>query len=211
MCLRRNPRGVGHVTIGDFSRRGIGLWRLALGAAAICVGRTRRPDAWSLVKHSASILRGSGFGALKDAVMSQLQYHQRATSQYDVWLAQHRLDDEAKRHLKTAVETCAYQPTISVIVPVYNPPAQMLRRCIESVKSQLYARWELCIADDPSTHPQLLQLLEQYASEDPRIKMVFRERNGHIAATSNSALGLATGEFLALLDHDDELSADALL
>ena len=76
--------------------------------------------------------------------------------------------------------------------------------------AQVYPDWELCIADDASKLPHVRAVLEEYAENEPRIKLVFREANGHIAATSNSALALATGEFVALLDHDDVLSPDAL-
>jgi GT2 family glycosyltransferase len=78
------------------------------------------------------------------------------------------------------------------------------------VTAQAYPRWELCIADDASTEPHVRPLLERYAATDPRIKVVFRQENGHISAASNSALALATGEWIALLDHDDELAPHAL-
>jgi glycosyltransferase involved in cell wall biosynthesis len=101
-------------------------------------------------------------------------------------------------------------PLISVLMPVYNAPEAWLRRAVESVRAQLYTRWELCVADDASTQAHVRPLLERYASEDARIKVVFRERNGHISAASNSALALVSGEFVALLDHDDELHESAL-
>lgn len=104
----------------------------------------------------------------------------------------------------------AYQPLFSVLMPVYNTPERWLKRAVESVRAQTYPRWELCIADDASPEPPVRAFLEQASREDPRIKVVFREQNGHISAASNSALALATGEFLALLDHDDELAPNAL-
>lgn len=102
-------------------------------------------------------------------------------------------------------------PVISVIVPVYNPPVEFLRRAIESVHEQIYPHWELCLANDASTDPEVREVLDQAAASDPRVKVVHRESNGHICASSNSALGLATGEWIALLDHDDELVPEALL
>jgi GT2 family glycosyltransferase/glycosyltransferase involved in cell wall biosynthesis len=102
------------------------------------------------------------------------------------------------------------RPLISVLMPVYNTPEKWLVRAIESVRSQIYEQWELCIADDASTKPHIRPLLEKAAREDPRIKVVFRETNGHISAASNSALALAQGDFVALLDHDDELRPHAL-
>jgi len=103
------------------------------------------------------------------------------------------------------------QPLISILLPVYNTAEPWLAKAIESVRAQVYPTWELCIADDASTRPDIRPLLEKFAREDPRIKVVFRSENGHICAASNSALETATGEFAALLDHDDELSPHALL
>jgi O-antigen biosynthesis protein len=102
------------------------------------------------------------------------------------------------------------RPLISVVMPVFNTPENFLRSCIESVSRQSYPYWELCIADDASSQPHVSQVLEEYRSQDDRVKVVYRERNGHISLASNSALATATGEFVALLDHDDELPVHAL-
>ena len=102
------------------------------------------------------------------------------------------------------------RPLISVVMPVYNTPGKWLVKAIESVRAQLYPHWELCIADDASTAPHIRTVLQDYVRRDDRIKVVHRENNGHISAASNSALELATGEFTALLDHDDELAQHAL-
>lgn len=116
----------------------------------------------------------------------------------------------ALRTLREAVAALPDRPLISVIMPVYNTPERWLRRAIESVRAQVYDRWELCIADDASPAPHVRPLLEAYAAADPRIKIVFRPVNGHISASSNSALEIATGAYIALLDHDDELPVRAL-
>lgn len=102
-------------------------------------------------------------------------------------------------------------PLISVLVPVYNTDEQYLRKCIESVINQSYSNWELCIADDASTLPHIREVLSEYQAKDDRINVVYRELNGHISIASNSALEIATGNWLALLDHDDELHTHALL
>jgi len=102
-------------------------------------------------------------------------------------------------------------PLISVVVPAYNTPEKYLRELLECLRQQLYPRWELCIADDASPQPHVRRLLEEAARADARIKPVFRPQNGHIARATNSAVELATGEFVALLDHDDLLPHDALL
>ncbi|WP_241801665.1 glycosyltransferase family 2 protein, partial [Acidithiobacillus caldus] len=103
-----------------------------------------------------------------------------------------------------------YRPIISIIVPVYNTPKKYLRECIESVLNQYYPDWELCIADDNSTNLEVKSILREYAAKDSRIKVVFRNQNGHISKASNSAIELLTGDYIAFLDHDDTLSPYAL-
>ena len=102
------------------------------------------------------------------------------------------------------------RPLISILMPVYNTPEPWLVRAIESVRGQFYPNWELCIADDASTEPHVTRILTDFAKRDDRIRITRREVNGHISAASNSALELATGEYCALLDHDDELAPHAL-
>jgi O-antigen biosynthesis protein len=101
-------------------------------------------------------------------------------------------------------------PTISLLMAVYNPNSVWLDEAIRSVVAQTYTHWELCIADDASTDAKVRDTLLGYAKVDSRIKVVFRTENGHIAAASNSALALASGEWAALLDQDDVLSEHAL-
>lgn len=101
-------------------------------------------------------------------------------------------------------------PLISVVMPVYNVEERWLREAIESVRGQLYTKWELCIADDASPAPHVRPTLEEFAAIDKRIRVVFREKNGNISAASNSALELARGKFTALMDNDDVLAEDAL-
>jgi glycosyltransferase involved in cell wall biosynthesis len=104
-----------------------------------------------------------------------------------------------------------YKPLISVLVPVFNTGEKFLRECLDSVINQSYRNWELCIADDASTNPEVVSVLNEYQIKDNRIKVLRREKNGHISRASNTALGIAKGEYIALLDHDDTLAADALL
>ena len=130
---------------------------------------------------------------------------------YEDWVQRYDTLTDADRHaISEAASALAKKPTISVVMPVYNPPPHLLEEAIHSVRDQLYPDWELCIADDASTDPKVREVLEAAGAADPRIKVTFREKNGHISAASNSALELATGEFVALLDHDDLLPAHAL-
>ena len=136
--------------------------------------------------------------------------HRRLGSEYAVWLQLHepRLD-AAERAARVAA--LADGPRFSVVMPVYQAPLPWLRRAIESVQAQSYPHWELCISDDASPSPAVREVLAEYARADARIKVHYRERNGHISESSNSAIELASGDFMALLDHDDELHPDALL
>jgi O-antigen biosynthesis protein len=101
------------------------------------------------------------------------------------------------------------KPLISVLTPVHNPPLHMLEEAIASVRSQTFAAWELCLADDGSTNPEVIAALERHAASDPRIHLNRRETAGGISTATNAALKLATGEYIALLDHDDTLAPDA--
>src|SRR5690606_26370561 len=102
-------------------------------------------------------------------------------------------------------------PLISILVPTYNTPERWLRRCIESVIDQVYPHWQLCIADDASPDAHVMDVLREYAATDPRIDVMRRTTNGHISEASNSALSMARGSHVGLLDHDDELRPHALL
>lgn len=104
----------------------------------------------------------------------------------------------------------AYRPLISIVMPVYNTPEAYLRECIESVLAQSYPHWELCIADDASPRVHVGRILQEYQGRDARIRIDHRTENGHISRASNSAIELARGDYLALLDHDDTLSEHAL-
>lgn len=119
--------------------------------------------------------------------------------------------ERSRTQVRQIVESMVNKPVISVLTPVYNTPEKWLRRVIDSVLEQQYPHWELCIADDQSSDPQVRAILEEYKARDPRIKVAYRGANGHIAKATNTALEMATGEFIALLDHDDELTPDALL
>jgi GT2 family glycosyltransferase len=129
---------------------------------------------------------------------------------YYRWLSKNFPREAELQKMAETVEVLSYKPVISIIMPVFNTPERFLREAIESVLKQVYPYWELCIADDASTQPHIRTILEEYTAKDNRIKVVFRTENGHISHASNSAIELAEGEFLTLLDHDDLLTPDAL-
>ena len=101
-------------------------------------------------------------------------------------------------------------PKFSFITPVYNTPADALTECIASVQDQWFEDWELCLVNDGSTTEHIARILDQASRDDPRIRVHHREKNGGIVAASNDALGLARGEFVVLLDHDDTIEPDTL-
>lgn len=131
----------------------------------------------------------------------------RNQASYPNWLARNEvLDIES---MTQEIATFHYQPKISIAMPVYNVEEKWLRLCIDSILNQVYTNWELCMADDASTDPNVKKILTEYQQLDERIRVVFREQNGHISEATNSALAIATGEFVALLDNDDELAINA--
>ena len=118
---------------------------------------------------------------------------------------------EAQRRWAAELAALTDTPTIAVLVPLYDTPAPLLREMIESVLNQVYPHWRLCLADDASPSPHVREMVEGYMVQDARIACVFRPRNGHISEASNSALELVDAPWVALLDHDDVLTPDALL
>jgi GT2 family glycosyltransferase len=132
---------------------------------------------------------------------------------YANWVA--RFDTLTTEHMEELHTRAAAlgvgAPLISILVPTYLTPERWLRRCIESVISQAYPHWQLCVADDASPDSRVMEILREYAAGDRRIEIMRRDANGHIAEASNSALAMARGSYVGLLDHDDELRPNALL
>jgi glycosyltransferase involved in cell wall biosynthesis len=125
-------------------------------------------------------------------------------ARYDTITQKHRID---MIELLTTFKTT---PLFSVVIPVYNTNIDLLKRAIESVLAQTYPYFEVCIADDASSDPKVRAVIQEAARLDQRIRYVFRPENGHISECSNSALALASGEFVVFLDHDDLIPAHSL-
>ena len=165
----------------------------------------------ALIRHGLQIIRQSPLPALKSALARwRLDGRFRPTPvswpadryNYTAWIERYG-DTPVIREISQTVK-------ISVLLPVYNPPVELLAQAIDSVRNQTYANWELCIADDASTDPAVHELLACKQAEDARVRVVYRDRNGHISAATNSALEIAEGEYIALLDQDDLLAPQAL-
>ncbi|MHB8190849.1 MAG: glycosyltransferase family 2 protein [Ferrimicrobium sp.] len=164
-----------------------------------------------LLRFAGRSMRRIGRVLKATATLSVRANNVNTNSEYQRWIDCFDTITEADRSaIRAQIADWVDPPTISIVMPVYNTPRAFLEAAIESVRTQLYPNWELCIADDASTAEHIRPMLDHYAAQDPRIKVLFRETNGHICAASNSALTLATGDYVGLLDHDDELSEHAL-
>ncbi len=160
----------------------------------------RVPQAWRVYRKAG-----------RQGVMWELRRRTRPGNDYAAWVQAHDVLDAGQRAAIVArVAAMTSTPLISVLMPTYNPDPVWLRAAIESVRSQLYPHWELCIADDASPSETVRDVLRQYSKDDARIKVVFRAKNGHISAASNSALEVVGGPWIALMDHDDLLAEHAL-
>jgi GT2 family glycosyltransferase/SAM-dependent methyltransferase len=131
-----------------------------------------------------------------------------ANATYAQWIEEN--EPNAKELTRQRQTALPYAPKISVVVPVYNTPVPFLVSMLHSVLEQTYSNWELCIADGASTEPAVRATLEGYARRDSRIRLRFLTENLGIAGNSNAAIGLATGDYVTLLDHDDTLAPFAL-
>lgn len=104
-----------------------------------------------------------------------------------------------------------YHPLISILIPVYKVNTEYLRQCLQSIESQYYEKWEVCIVDDNSKDENIKKVLDEFRLKWPnKVKIQMRDTNGHISQATNDALRLATGEYILLLDNDDVISSFCL-
>jgi GT2 family glycosyltransferase len=186
-------------------------YRTATGLIGV-VSRLHLDQLFVWIVQGTRLLFTRGPKALWDAAFWALTNHARAKQAgYPDWVRE--FATLAASDLAAMAEACrgfARQPLVSIVTPVYNTPEPYLRAMLDSLLAQAYGNWELCLADDASTKAHVRAVIEEYRRRDPRIKAAWRPVNGHISAASNTALELATGELVALLDHDDVLTPDAL-
>ncbi len=159
--------------------------------------------------HSLAIRAIGADGAAREIHLELLVDHARGfESEYDRWIKTFETRDQAS--IEARMAQFSARPLVSVVVPVYKTVPEDLERAVASVLAQSYPHWELCLADDGSESPAVEEILRRFAAQEARIKVAFRPERGGIAAASNSALAVATGDLVAFLDHDDELTPDAL-
>lgn len=176
---------------------------------------TIREFSWpGIVLHMRNKFRCDLFTALKLVIKKSKESFNLSLENeevYQQWRREyHDLTQLDYRLIRAHLEAMEYKPLITITLPVYNPDIRHFRDAIESVICQLYTNWELCIVDDHSTNMETKELLEHYKASDPRIRLLYRGMNGGIAAATNDAISMATGEFIALMDQDDLIEPHAL-
>lgn len=150
-------------------------------------------------------------GKHADLLLEDFLRQFETTVPYGRWISVHeRLDPASLQAMRARVAELRWRPRFSIVVPTYETAAAVLIPFLDSVLAQTYPDWELCIADDASQQPHVRATLERYAARDPRINVTFRSENGHIAEATNTALAMASGDFICLMDHDDTIAPNAL-
>lgn len=137
---------------------------------------------------------------VSDKNIDELLYNPLILNDYNKWI---------EEQSNVEIKKLKYNPLISIIIPTYNVSKKLLTKCLDSILNQSYKNFEICIADDYSTLNETIDTLKEYEN-NKQIKIVYRSKNGHISEASNSALKVATGEFIALVDNDDVLDENAL-
>ena len=129
---------------------------------------------------------------------------------YEIWVRRNALSDLEKEDMLRESEGFARRPLVSIVTPVYRTDPTDLERCVESVFAQIYPNWELCLVDDGSNDASLTEALQGFAAKDSRVKIIALEKNSGIAGATNAGIEAATGDYVAFLDHDDEIAIQAL-
>lgn len=165
------------------------------------------PKYWiTKIKKAFELYKTGGFHSIKLKLLGD-----EPTADYQEWIDLYdSISNDDISLMKSRISSFLIKPKFSVIIPTYNTHKDHLSTAIKSVLDQVYENWELCIADDASTKPEVKETLNKFAKSDPRIKVIYRQKNGHISEASNDALKIATGDYIALLDHDDQLRPHAL-
>ncbi len=168
-------------------------------------------NAMRKLKRGIKILIKEGPNSFINKIKMRNQEAYSIDDQYPLWLMKNSLSLNDKSRMIAEVDNFQYKPIISIIMPVYNVNKVWLEKAIDSVLNQIYPNWELCIADDASTNAHVRSVLDYYTMADRRVRVKYLVQNQGISGATNEALSLASGEFIGLLDNDDELSADALV
>lgn len=156
----------------------------------------------------SSGLRYLGRNGIRRTIKKILYCGSWSPNFYDMWFRERMVtNEELQNQRKTRF---LHEPKISLIVPTYNTPIKLLCKMVDTVRNQSYANWELCIADGSDKDHPARRMIEEYVSQDSRIKAVYLGQNYGISGNTNKAFELATGEYTAMYDHDDFLELNAL-
>lgn len=170
------------------------------------------PHLLELSRSSARAFAARGRRGIGAELLRQYRGLSQSQDLDRIWrIHQSTLRSEVLPRLAQELAQLPHKPLISVVVATYNTPAPLLHEMISSVQEQVYDAWELVIVDDASTKDHVREILEANSSTDSRIRLRFAERNNGVAATLNRALALASGEYVAFMDHDDLLQPHALM
>ena len=161
------------------------------------VGPQRRKFQKFWVTYQVGGLRLCWYRAMERFSLRQYQFDSKP----------HLLSPEQSNYL---LSRCRNRPFFSIIVPVYKVDSKWLDKCISSVVGQYYTNWELILVDDASRREDLRQLMNTWALRDSRVRTYYLETNGGIARATNFGIEQVRGEFIGFVDHDDELTLDAL-
>src|SRR5213075_1195588 len=134
----------------------------------------------------------------------------RPVDRYEAWMAEHEPSASALEKQRELSRQLSTRTKISLLTPVHNTPAQFLEEMFASILAQTYDDWELCVVDAASDRAETAGTLRQWEARDPRIRVERVTENFGIAGNTNHALKMATGDFIACLDHDDVLAPFAL-
>jgi GT2 family glycosyltransferase/glycosyltransferase involved in cell wall biosynthesis len=197
-------------------------WRISapvrwIGKAARNVAILARCTAFALrhpadlgtnLRKASTAWREGGIPGLKSALLG---WQNPASAPPDAWQRyQAEYRGKVRPRLAEKLKELPRRPLVSILLPTYNTPAEILEETLASVEEQLYPEWELCVADDGSTEPHVAKILKAHAERDKRIKLDLSPENRGVSRASNRALALATGEVTVLLDHDDVLEEQAI-
>ena len=129
-------------------------------------------------------------------------------TEYEEWLRRH--EPSRIRLYRQKRKQFTRMPKISIVVPLYRTPERYLREMLDSVRGQSYQNWELCLSDGSGEDSSIAGILEEYTKKDSRIRVKDNKKQLHISDNTNVALDMATGDYIAFMDHDDLLTPDAL-
>lgn len=176
--------------------------------------KVRRPISARIAAELRRLPRNLGIGRKSEELPAPLKVEPvgagKPPDRYAAWISEHEPDTAALENQRRLWKEFPTRVKISLLTPVHNPPAQFLEEMFASVLAQTSGNWELCVVEAGSDRAETIDTLRRWEGRDERIRIERLEENLGIAENSNRALRLATGDFVACLDHDDVLAPFAI-